>query len=170
MTAQADKRTPRQQAHARTAAPRQSLQTRLLAAARAAIQQAYAPYSNFPVGAALLAEDERIFTGANLENASYGLTLCAERAAVVQAVHAGARQFLALAIVVQARAPVAPCGACRQVLAEFCKPEIPIFCGTVSGRSVIRTTVGRLLPNAFHLKGAGVHALKQTPAKHGKHP
>ena len=127
----------------------------LLAAARAAAARAYCPYSRFAVGAALLADDGRIFTGANVENASYGLTVCAERAAVLQAVNAGARRFRALAIVTGSRTPATPCGACRQVLAEFCDDRLPVFCGTRTGASVKRTTLGNLLPQAFRLKTVG---------------
>ncbi len=127
----------------------------LLAAARAAARNAYCPYSRFAVGAALLADDGRLFTGANVENASYGLTLCAERAALVAAVSAGARTFRALAVAGGSRTPAMPCGACRQVLAEFCSDAMPLFCTTRSGRAPARhTTLGRLLPDAFRLQPA----------------
>ena len=119
----------------------------LLSAARAAATRAYCPYSRFAVGAALLADDGRIFTGANVENASYGLTICAERAALFAAVNAGVRRFRALAVV--ARTPATPCGACRQVLAEFCDSRLPVFCGTRTGTRAKRFTLGALLPQAF---------------------
>ena len=94
--------------------------------------KAYAPYSNFKVGAALRATTGEIFTGCNVENVSYGLTICAERVAVGSAVQAGLTRFNGLAIVSDSTEPVVPCGACRQVLAEFC-PDLPIISRTVSG-------------------------------------
>lgn len=98
----------------------------LMAAAREAMGHAYAPYSHFPVGAALLAEDGRVFVGCNVENASFGLTLCAERSALVKAVSEGARRFVAVAIAAEKLSPCPPCGACRQVMAEF-SPELQVI-------------------------------------------
>jgi cytidine deaminase len=96
----------------------------LVEAAWAARERAYAPYSKFAVGAALLAADGRIFPGCNVENLSYGLTNCAERVAIGAAIAAGAREFLAVAVVADTRVPISPCGACRQVLVEFGVPRV----------------------------------------------
>ncbi len=96
----------------------------LVEAAWQARDRAYAPYSNFHVGAALLAADGRIFAGCNVENISYGLTNCAERVAIGAAIAAGTREFLAIAVVADTGVPISPCGACRQVLAEFGLPLV----------------------------------------------
>jgi len=96
----------------------------LLEVAWEARERAHAPYSNFHVGAALLAADGRIFPGCNVENLSYGLTNCAERVAIGSAISAGARQFLAIAVVADTRVPISPCGACRQVMVEFGVPRV----------------------------------------------
>lgn len=122
----------------------------LLAAARDARRHAYAPFSDFPVGAALLAADGRVFTGCNVENRSFGLSLCAERAAVAAAIAAGARDFAAVAVVTDADPPAAPCGLCRETLAEFCGPELPIHLGGANGGRR-DTTLGVLFPEPFIL-------------------
>jgi len=121
----------------------------LIAAAREAATRAYCPYSNYPVGAALLTREWQIVTGSNVENVSFGLTLCAERTALVKAVSDGMREFIALAVVGGDQTPAAPCGACRQVLAEFCAPDMPVFYARLTGGQSIATTVGALLPQAF---------------------
>jgi len=124
---------------------------RLLTAAREAQKHAYAPYSRFPVGAAVLAEDGRVFAGCNVENSSFGLTICAERNAVGAAVAAGARP-IAVAVVANGAA-VSPCGACRQVLAEFA-PDMPVLLAAAKDTSHQATTLGALLPEAFRFSGA----------------
>jgi cytidine deaminase len=119
---------------------------KLIDAARAAQRRAYAPYSNFHVGAALESEDGTIYTGCNVENASYGLTICAERAAICAAVAAGARRFRRAVVVSDVDPPAAPCGACRQVLAEFGQ-ELRI--DGVGPAGIISWTIAQLLPAAF---------------------
>ena len=121
--------------------------SRLLDAARRARSRAYAPYSQFAVGAALLAEDGTIFVGTNVENASFGLTICAERSAVVSAVAAGQRKFRALALVAGRGEPATPCGACRQVLHEF-SPNLPIRLASADGQ-VRDVRLSELLPMGF---------------------
>ncbi|HET7602258.1 MAG TPA: cytidine deaminase, partial [Gemmatimonadales bacterium] len=112
----------------------------------AAQAHAYAPYSHFRVGAALEAEDGRVFAGCNVENASYGLTICAERAALASAVTQGARRFRRIVVVSDTDPPAAPCGACRQVLSEF-GANLPVE--GVGRTTRARWTVGELLPAAF---------------------
>jgi cytidine deaminase len=110
------------------------------------MERAYAPYSGFRVGAALLAEDGSIYTGCNVENASYGLTICAERAAVANAVAQGARQYRELAIVTEGSKAVAPCGACRQVLNEL-SPRLRVVSEADSERR--EWALADLLPEPF---------------------
>lgn len=117
----------------------------LLQSASEARLKAYAPYSNFLVGAALLARDGRVFQGCNVENLSYGLTICAERSALYQAVAAGAQEFVAMAIVAASEEPISPCGACRQVMAEF--GDYRVMSATLDGR-LFESTVAALLPRA----------------------
>lgn len=119
----------------------------LIEKARQARECAYAPYSGFKVGAAILASNGEIYTGCNVENASYGLTSCAERNAVFKAVCAGEREFKRLAVVTDLAEPAAPCGACRQVLAEF-DLDLTVIMANTQGEKRI-TTVRELLPQAF---------------------
>ena len=126
--------------------------TSLVTAARAAAARAYAPYSKYRVGAALLAADGTVFTGCNVENASYGLTNCAERTALFKAVSEGRRRFRALAIVGgTARAPALPCGACRQALAEFCKADMPVAVAPLRAGDPVVRPLGEYLPHSFSL-------------------
>jgi cytidine deaminase len=124
---------------------------RLLAAARQVRRRAHAPYSRFKVGAAVLDERGRIHVGCNVENASYGLTICAERSAVTAAVAAGARRVTAVVVITDADPPGSPCGACRQVLAELAPAAAPVLLAGPKGRARATFTVGGLLPEAFVL-------------------
>ena len=115
-------------------------------------QNAHAPYSNYPVGAALLCSDGKVYTGCNIENAAYGSTVCAERVALFKAVSEGDRGFSAIAIAggdLEAGAP--PCGSCRQALAEFCNDSFIILVVKDGGASFDEYTLGELLPSAFRL-------------------
>ncbi|MBP7275366.1 MAG: cytidine deaminase [Kiritimatiellae bacterium] len=127
-----------------------ALRRRLVAAARDATRTAYAPYSKFRVGAAVRDERGRVFTGCNVENASYGLTICAERNAVFQAVAAGAKHITAAAVAASGAAEPMPCGACRQVLAEFMALDAPVWVAGRAGR-VYAFRLGDLLPHGFKL-------------------
>lgn len=132
----------------------------LLDLARQSAESAYAPYSHFHVGAVLLGAGGGLYSGCNVENASYGLSVCAERAAIATAVRAGERRFLGLAIwgarEGEPPAPCPPCGACRQVLAEFCDANLPVWSQGADGTPVL-WTLGALLPEAFSLPGDGPH-------------
>ena len=120
--------------------------TSLIESARQVRENAYAPYSHFKVGAAVRTKSGRVFTGCNVENLSFGLTICAERVAVGAAVAAGERDFEALAVVADSKEPVTPCGACRQVLAEF-SPTLPVCSANLEG-AVYESSIAELLPRA----------------------
>ena len=122
---------------------------KLIAAAKTAQRRAHAPYSKFHVGAALLTKSGKVYTGCNVENASYGLTICAERVAITKAVSEGHRKFQAIAVVAPSAA-LSPCGACRQVLAEF--GEMVVVCAdSRNSRKVRLHLLSELLPHAFKL-------------------
>ncbi|PFH48635.1 hypothetical protein AMATHDRAFT_76619 [Amanita thiersii Skay4041] len=142
--------------------------TRLIQGAFQARKKTYSPYSNFPVGAALLTTDGRIIEGANIENASYGGTICAERTAIVKAVSDGYRHFAGIAVTTKMPTRVSPCGICRQVLREFCSLDMPVLLvpgdypqrnpvdddgadkpGVITEGGVRETTLGALLPDSF---------------------
>mgnify|MGYP001401676267 CR=1 FL=1 len=126
----------------------EDIRNQLIDAACAARPRAYAPYSHFTVGAALLADDGRVYTGVNVENASYGLTVCAERNAIGAMALAGGRRVLALAVCTENG--VTPCGACRQVLSEFAPEEGDVPVWIVDGPGAVRqTTLAALLPESF---------------------
>ena len=121
----------------------------LLRIAKEASLNAYAPYSGFPVGAALECEDGTVYTGCNVENAAYGDTICAERTAVVKAVSEGKRSFNRIAIYGEGQSYCMPCGSCRQVLAEF-SPEMEVLCSKAGG-SYVSYPLTRLMPYTFKL-------------------
>ncbi|HEX5323553.1 MAG TPA: cytidine deaminase, partial [Capsulimonadaceae bacterium] len=112
---------------------------------------AYCPYSNFAVGAAVLTTDGAIYRGCNVENASYGLAICAERNAIAAAIAAGRMDFVAIAVVTSAQAPARPCGACRQVIAEFSQRDNPIIVISASDSEIAVETINALLPEMFAL-------------------
>ncbi|QNO13551.1 cytidine deaminase [Alkalicella caledoniensis] len=120
----------------------------LIVAAKEAMDYAYVPYSKYPVGAALLTTDDEIITGCNIENASYGLTNCAERTALFKSVSQGKKDFKAIAVICKGEILASPCGACRQVIAEFLEQQAPVILANESGEYQL-TSVRELLPGAF---------------------
>lgn len=131
----------------------------LLAAARDVLVNSYAPYSKIRVAAAILFEDDSVVTGVNVENASYGLTICAEQSAMVSAVSQGKRQFKAVAITTNGQKPISPCGACRQILSEFATSDAVAILDAGEGQPPIVYALSELLPAAFkpsHLLEAAI--------------
>jgi len=120
---------------------------KLIQEAKKARGNAYVPYSKFKVGAALLSKKDKVYIGANVENSSYGLSMCAERVALFGAVSSGEKEFSKLAIVADTKEPVTPCGACRQILLEFCD-DLEIISATIKGK-VKRYTLKELYPFPF---------------------
>ena len=117
----------------------------------AAMDKAYVPYSNFPVGACLVSKSGTVHHGLNIENASFGLTNCAERTAFFKAISEGEQEFQYLVIAGHTPDPISPCGACRQVMVEFCEPTMPVL--LVGDKGALKeTTVGELLPYSFNGK------------------
>ena len=119
--------------------------------AREAMQNSYSPYSNCTVGAALLAKSGRVYLGANIENASFSPTICAERSAFAAAISAGEREFIAIAVTGGKNGKIDgaffPCGVCRQVMREFCKDDFPVY--VLTDKEIISLTLGDLLPHSF---------------------
>lgn len=142
-----DRRTTENPVVASGEAPSQHTLLALVERARQASAAAYAPYSKFSVGAAVLARDGSVYTGCNVENASYGLTICAERCAIWKAVSEGHKDLIALAVYTPTPTLTPPCGACRQVAYEFGGPTLPVICGSDGGTR--NHTLGELLPGAF---------------------
>jgi cytidine deaminase len=112
---------------------------------------AYVPYSKFQVGAAIITSNDQVYLGCNIENASYGLTNCAERTAIFKAVSEGDTEIKAIAVVADTEGPVSPCGACRQVIAEFATDETKIYLANLNG-DVKETTISEILPGYFTSK------------------
>jgi cytidine deaminase len=131
----------------------EDVRQQLLDRARRAREHAYAPYSRFTVGAAVLTATGEIFSGCNIENASLGATICAELVAIFVAVAAGCRALTALAVIADTPEPVAPCGLCRQVLAEF-NPDCPVLMANLAGRTRL-ANLKELLPLAFRWPSGG---------------
>ena len=122
--------------------------TELIAKAIEASKYAYVPYSHFPIGAALKTKDSHIYTGCNIENASFGLTNCGERTAIFKAVSEGYKDFSEIAIYGKTKYPISPCGACRQVMTEFFEPSAKVTLISEIGKTVVMT-VEELLPYSF---------------------
>ncbi|MFQ5528308.1 MAG: cytidine deaminase [Thermoanaerobaculia bacterium] len=128
--------------------------TELLEAATEARKRAYCPYSNFPVGAAVRTRGGSILIGCNIENRTFGLTVCAERVAVHSAVALGHREVVAVAVVTDTHPPSAPCGQCREVLTEFARPDLPLLLANLQGDQV-EYRLADLLPHPFELPAKG---------------
>ncbi len=122
-------------------------ETELIKKAKDARKKAYAPYSKFKVGASLLTKSGKVYTGANVENSAYGLTVCAERSAVFKAVNNGDRDFVKIVVATDKNPPITPCGACLQVLSEFTR-DLEVVCVNMKGR-IDRYSLKELLPEAF---------------------
>lgn len=120
----------------------------LIHEAKLAREKAYVPYSNFQVGAALLTKSGEVYHGCNIENAAYSMCNCGERTALFSAYAKGEKEFRALAVVADTKRPVPPCGACRQVIAELCEPNMIIYLSNLNG-DIKELTVSELLPDAF---------------------
>lgn len=122
---------------------------KLMDEAEKARSHSYSPYSHYSVGAALLTKDGKIYSGCNIENASYTPTICAERNAFFKAVYDGVREFEAIAIIGSGESPSYPCGVCRQVMAEFCNKDFVILTANQDRTIIVKNTLNELLPNSF---------------------
>lgn len=143
-----------------------STEKKLIQAARAVREHAFAPYSGFRVGAAVLTSEGRMFSGCNIENSTYGLTLCAERVAIFKAISEGARQFTRLAVVADTEELTPPCGACRQIIWEFCGDVVVEVVNLKGGSRTFR--VAELLPVPFERSYLGGDFQEKAPGKAGK--
>ncbi len=126
------------------------MKDKLIQTAKNALDYAYVPYSTFKVGAALVTKSGNIYSGCNIENASYPLTCCAERTAIFKAVSEGEKELVEMAVIADSEGPVSPCGACRQVMTEFFSPDAIIYLTNLTGDLKV-TTVKELLPYSFSL-------------------
>lgn len=134
-----------------------------MAIARSVVERAHAPYSRFPVAAAVLTSDGGVFTGVNVENASYGLTMCAERVAIFSAIAAGASRVESVAVHTPRLRPVMPCGACRQVMSEFMDASGSVYLEGPRG-DIVEVRVGELLPGAFSRRELSDGRVGRDPA------
>lgn len=139
-------------------------QQQLIDLAIKAREKAYVPYSKFPVGAALLLADGEVVTGCNIENAAYPLCNCAERTAIFKAVSEGKTEIKQLAVVADTEGPVSPCGSCRQVMAEFFKPDTPVILSNMK-QDVKVMTVAELIPFSFSKEDLHVDEKSNNKAK-----
>lgn len=126
------------------------MKEKLIEEATKARENAYVPYSSFKVGAALLANSGKIYSGCNIENSSFSLTCCAERTAIFKAISEGEKNFRAMAVIADSKDAVSPCGACRQVMAEFFTEDVTIYLTNLTGKTK-EITVAELLPYSFKL-------------------
>lgn len=124
---------------------------KLIEASRSALNAAYSPYSKIRVGSAVLTNDGQIFSGCNVENASYGATICAERTAIFKAISEGAKSIKGVVVMTESRKPWAPCGLCRQVILEFASAKTPVILANTKGKQKL-LTVGELCPHSFSPK------------------
>jgi cytidine deaminase len=136
------------------------MKEQLIQAAKEARYNAYAPFSNFLVGAAVYTGNHKIYQGCNIENSSFGLTNCAERTAIFKAVSEGERKIAAIAVVGDTEGPISPCGACRQVMAEFCDQDTKIYLTNLQGNTE-EWTLAQLLPGAFRASDMGKMTIRK---------
>ncbi|WP_442962101.1 cytidine deaminase [Pseudogracilibacillus sp. SE30717A] len=127
------------------------MKNKLILTAKEALENAYVPYSNFKVGAALLTKSGKVYSGCNIENSSFSLACCAERTAIFKAISEGEIELISMAVIADTEGPVSPCGACRQVMTEFFTSDAQIYLSDLQG-NIMETTVKDLLPYSFSLQ------------------
>ncbi|MEI3604766.1 cytidine deaminase [Pseudogracilibacillus sp. SE30717A] len=128
-----------------------NMKNKLILTAKEALENAYVPYSNFKVGAALLTKSGKVYSGCNIENSSFSLACCAERTAIFKAISEGEIELISMAVIADTEGPVSPCGACRQVMTEFFTSDAQIYLSDLQG-NIMETTVKDLLPYSFSLQ------------------